>query len=1017
MAWGFIMKNMKFKIGQIVIVKHSNEEVPIVGCIQKEGISNRYNIFVNGVVKEIFESDLIAKKIISQSEMNADILNSFITSKMIENKNADTLYSLNSAQIDFIPYQYRPVLKIIDSDLPRILIADGVGVGKTIEAGLILQELKARNDIQSVLIICPKPLVAEKKWENEMKRFGEKFQTIDGSKLNQLLKEFDKDGEWDESFNKCIIPYSVLNEDLIYGDKNKEKKSRGKKIGLHNLDDMPKFDLVIVDEAHYIKNSNSKAHQAVKLFCDSADAVVFLTATPIQLGNNDLYNILSVLRSDLFFSKDSFEMVSKPNPYINKAVTLIRESQDGWQEAVIEELSQAELTTYGRIALHANPKYKEVLIQLGKDNLSKEERVALIGEIEKFYTFHSIINRTRRRDIGNFTIRDTSALEVDFTEKQREIYEAILEVQATILARLHGNMCVKFMMTTIMRQTASCLAGLVPLLENILKRKFDELNEVGYEDYESENFDGVYDQIDIKEEVSRILEMAKQLDDKDEKFDVLKKVIDDKILMENNKVMIFSSFRHTLKYLLTRLQSAGIRAEVVHGGVADDDRLSLRARFELDKEDENAIDVLLFSEVGCEGLDYQFCDCMINYDLPWNPMRVEQRIGRIDRNGQKSEKVAIINILTKGTIDHVIYDRCLSRIGVFKESIGDCESIIGDVAKEIRSITDTYVLNKEEYAEKVRQIEDNAIREIQEKEILDKEGMKFFGLDIIKDNIENEIKNASKVHLSPSGLEKLINVYFDNVFNTHKMVTGDVYKKTIRLSKRDKDKLMQDYNACGNTKKKNSWKAYLKGDCQIYTFALEQNEKNKDIEAMPVTHPLIKQATKCLSSQAVGYVEIKMNSEVYPKGKYEFGMYEWEYCGLKNETVLMPICELDITEDEFFQAVSGAKSISVRNKFESDVIERMFYNKLEDEKQKLIEDDHQTMNLRLAHLKENHNARVTTLENLIEQATDDKIRLMKQSELKKAQALYMEKAEELEYKLDRITIMSKPIFSGVLIVE
>ena len=133
------------------------------------------------------------------------------------------------------------------------------------------------------------------------------------------------------------------------------------------------------------------------------------------------------------------------------------------------------------------------------------------------------------------------------------------------------------------------------------------------------------------------------------------------------------------------------------------------------------MDVLLFSEVGCEGLDYQFCDCLVNYDLPWNPQTIEQRIGRIDRNGQKSESISIINIITEGTIDCDIYDRCLSRIGVFNSSIGDSEEILGEVTREIYDVVEKYILNPQERAQKELQIADNAIRKMQEQRRLEEE--------------------------------------------------------------------------------------------------------------------------------------------------------------------------------------------------------------------------------------------------------------------------------------------------------
>lgn len=146
----------------------------------------------------------------------------------------------------------------------------------------------------------------------------------------------------------------------------------------------------------------------------------------------------------------------------------------------------------------------------------------------------------------------------------------------------------------------------------------------------------------------------------------LLEIINQKQTYENNKIILFSTFRHTLAYLRKKLLALGLRVDQIDGSVKDDKRLELRQHFELPKENPDAIDILLFTEVGSEGLDYQFCDMMINYDLPWNPMKIEQRIGRIDRRGQKSEVVNIYNVITADTVDADIYYRCLMRIGIFE---------------------------------------------------------------------------------------------------------------------------------------------------------------------------------------------------------------------------------------------------------------------------------------------------------------------------------------------------------------
>jgi len=173
--------------------------------------SSRCIVFMDGKPQPFYLSQL--KAVVDEGGKNVvrlTELHGLLTALQIRHPSQSTLYSLNAARIDFVPYQFRPALKIIRSDQPRLLIADSVGVGKTIEAGLILRELQARNNIESVLIICPKPLVAERKWELEMKRFDEQFLSLDGKGLRYCIHETDLEGEWPEKHGKVIVPYSLI---------------------------------------------------------------------------------------------------------------------------------------------------------------------------------------------------------------------------------------------------------------------------------------------------------------------------------------------------------------------------------------------------------------------------------------------------------------------------------------------------------------------------------------------------------------------------------------------------------------------------------------------------------------------------------------------------------------------------------------------------------------------------------------------------------------------------------------
>src|SRR5262249_45591872 len=156
-----------------------------------------------------------------------------LTSLQILSPSSANLFSLRLGRVQFVPYQYRPVLKLIRSDRPRLLIADEVGVGKTIEAGLILKELSARMDLSRVLVICPKTLIPERKWFLEMKRFDEHFTALDGRLLRHCIQETNLEGEWPEQYAKVLLPFSLFDSDLLLGQDERGKRKRQ---GLLRLD-------------------------------------------------------------------------------------------------------------------------------------------------------------------------------------------------------------------------------------------------------------------------------------------------------------------------------------------------------------------------------------------------------------------------------------------------------------------------------------------------------------------------------------------------------------------------------------------------------------------------------------------------------------------------------------------------------------------------------------------------------------------------------------------------------------
>ncbi|MFH1950055.1 MAG: Swt1 family HEPN domain-containing protein [Pseudomonadota bacterium] len=535
-----VQREAEFNMGQIVCLKTNPLLRGAVVGITPAKPEHRYLVFLDGETRIFYASQLQAesKKQKDFKALPMAHFHAYLTALQIRHPGLSTLYSLNAARVDFIPYQFRPVLKFIRSDRPRLLIADGVGVGKTVEAGLVLRELQARRDMRSVLIICPRPLVTERKWEIEMKRFDERFMHLDGKSLRHCVNEMDLEGVWPEQFQKVIIPYSLFDEILLHGTGRGGKQKHKK--GLLDLDPPPRFDLVIVDEAHHIRNPETYSHKAVRFFCDHAEAVVFLTATPIQIGTEDLFVLLNVLRPDLIIDTKSFEHMAGPNPWINRAVALARAQEAGWAANAKKALEKAAITAWGRAILRHNPEFNRILNQLSQASLAPDERVQLINDLESLHTFAGIINRTRRRDIGEFTIRKPETVVVEFTPEQKKLHDDLLTVQAEIFARLHGDINVKFMMTTIRRQAASCLYGLVPFLEDILNRHIDDLSWDEADNIQNAPFDSTVEAIEAQ--IRTILERARNLDPYDPKLEAIRNILKNKQELPNNKWGVKSAF-------------------------------------------------------------------------------------------------------------------------------------------------------------------------------------------------------------------------------------------------------------------------------------------------------------------------------------------------------------------------------------------------------------------------------------------------------------------------------------------
>ena len=175
-----ISETTDITVGSVVTLVSNSKIIGAVIAID----GNSYSVLINGDIQKFYREQIrLQENKKAEYYLTLKEVRAALTAYQINNPGSGNLYSLNAARIDFVPYQFRPALKMIKSDSPRILVADDVGVGKTIEAGLILKEMEARSSLNSVLVICPRPLVAERKWQLEMKRFDENFTQLDGRAL------------------------------------------------------------------------------------------------------------------------------------------------------------------------------------------------------------------------------------------------------------------------------------------------------------------------------------------------------------------------------------------------------------------------------------------------------------------------------------------------------------------------------------------------------------------------------------------------------------------------------------------------------------------------------------------------------------------------------------------------------------------------------------------------------------------------------------------------------------------
>ena len=608
-----------------------------------------------------------------------------LTVERVTNSDQSTLYAFRAQRILFEAFQYKPLLKILESPDRRLLIADEVGLGKTVEAGLILTELEARAPLDRVLVVCPSRL--REKWRDELSRkFDQDFDIATRGDLEEYLTRLVRTPT--RTRLRAVASMQTL--------RNREFRERF-------LAEIGFIDLLIVDEAHHARNPSAQTSGMLRELCEAAGAALLLTATPLHLGNRDLFTLLQALRPAEFRDYQVFDQRLRRYRGVHEAGLLVR-TQEPTNLPRARDLLR-DLFETGAPG-DRDPLAAEVIRAVdGPPPLDGKGWVELERRVQDLHPLSSVLTRTRKRDVQEVAaVRAARVFRCQWTAEEGQAYRKLVR-GAGDLGWINQPMSIGQIQRA--RQAASCLPAAVESTTPTAKADDDavEVTDILPTDLP----DGALPP-DPTTAPAPLLTPGR-----DSKFDKLVELLR---LVEQEepgaKLLVFTFFVGTSRYLERRLTAEGYPALRIAGDVPSDpkrpdrdERGDVMRRF----REDPTVRVLVSTEVGSEGLDFQFCHHLVNYDLPWNPMVVEQRIGRIDRFGQKSDKIHILNLVVEGTVEDRILLRLYDRIGIFRESIGQLESILGE---EMTALQKDYVSGKLTAAAAERRVEE-ATRAIEER--------------------------------------------------------------------------------------------------------------------------------------------------------------------------------------------------------------------------------------------------------------------------------------------------------------
>ena len=525
--------------------------------------------------------------------------------------------AMSISKVEPLPHQIEAAWQILKQTRIRFLIADDPGAGKTIMAGLIAKELKLRNQVRRILIVAPGHLITQ--WTEEMKtRFEESFTHITRAYVNAHPQE----NVWDRE-QQLITSMDFARQDDI-------------RRALANTH----FDVIIVDEAHKMaayqygdKLEKTKRYQLGETLSHCTTHLLFLTATPHRGDPENFRLFLDLLEPGFFADPTQIQesIEKKDNPLFIRRVKEDLKDFDGKKLFLPRHVqtkpfrlgaeSKSEMELYNALSEYIREQYNRFA-----ENPHKRNNVAfalVILQRRLASSTYALLISLQRRQQRLTELLQSTTLQTDTlpTEQQRDEAEDLSETE---------------------RWEREQQWEALSVAENRAELR-DEIETLKL----------------LEHNAQQIIESEKEI-----KLQQLKKALDElNTQYPNAKILIFTEYFDTLDYLAQKVAAWGFSVSVIHGKMPHEQRVETQQTFQNDTQ------ILIATEAAGEGINLQFCHLMVNYDLPWNPNRLEQRMGRIHRYGQKKE-VHVINLVASDTREGAVFTRLFEKLETIRAALG-----------------------------------------------------------------------------------------------------------------------------------------------------------------------------------------------------------------------------------------------------------------------------------------------------------------------------------------------------------